>query len=336
MSSGSRVVEIAEEDEPPTTMGSLDALPQLPKLYRAARIDPMNEEDERPTASIPIPEALQRATTELPAAAPDVFVPQDDTKDMFSSDPAAVDEDGRRLAAEERTVAASDPSVRRILLDGRGEPRAVEPRVIEARVAVIDQAQPPPLSSPSLPPPSLPPPLPLADPEEARSSELQEAKPSSVGLAPKPGIVRRRAVSRRQSPARPRAAMQQVRALHAIVMPLCQELWPLPIERRSRRFWARWREIAGDRGVRREFVEQLLASAKDVRALVCELIAEVQVVDPKSVYTLVQRLEEGGLDERPSPSAARPGATPDRERGPLVGASVRVEGVSVDPDPEGT
>lgn len=145
-------------------------------------------------------------------------------------------------------------------------------------------------------------------------------------LAPKPGVIRRRSGRSRPRDAtspRPRAAMHHVRALYGILVPFASELIPLPFERRSRRFWARWREVAGDRGVRREFVEELLRSTADTRTLVCELISEVQSVDLKSVYALVDKLGEIEIVD------VAPGA-PDRTRGPLVGASVRVEGVLVD------
>ena len=122
--------------------------------------------------------------------------------------------------------------------------------------------------------------------------------------------------------------MHHVRSLYGLLMPFASELIPLSIERRSRRFWARWREVAGDRGVRREFVEDLLRSASDKRTLVCELIAEVQSVDVKSVYALVDKLEATG--ELPGPSS-KPTAG-DRGHNPLVGSSVRVEGVFRDED----
>ncbi len=130
-----------------------------------------------------------------------------------------------------------------------------------------------------------------------------EPKDLSQGLAPKPGVIRRR-VTAPKSAQRPRAAMQHVRMLHGTLLPFAEELIPLAVERRSRRFWARWREVAGDRGVRRDFIEDLLKSAHDVRTLVCELIAEVQSVDPASVYVLVDRL----AGEAPVASERRPSA----------------------------
>ncbi len=157
--------------------------------------------------------------------------------------------------------------------------------------------------------------------------EAEERGPSR--LAPKPGVIRRRSTRARRpvtAPPKPRAAMHHVRALYGLLVPFASELIPLPYERRSRRFWARWREVAGDRGVRREFIEDLLRDAKDTRQLVCALISEVQSVDLKSVHRLVEKLESSGdvaIEAQPVVS--------DRTRGPLVGASVRVEGV-VDED----
>jgi hypothetical protein len=289
--------QIAEEDEKPTTLRLPEAvLEKRPKFYRAARSDPMSdafsEEDDKPTASIPIPQIPSEDTKEL-GEPPQPAAPQ--------TTPPPVPPNSRvgpRLMLRDDDLEDSEDSL-------------VEPRE-EATVAA-DKA-------PVLPPP-LPPPLPLVDVEESKGQGR---------LAPKPGIVRRRALSapRKESPARPRAAMQQVRTLYAVVSPLCEELIPLSVERRSRRFWARWREVAGDRGVRREFVEDLLQSAHDVRTLACELIAEVQTVDVKSVYALVDRIESGDKAHVSGPIAAvKPVVPPERQRGPLVGASVRVEGV---------
>lgn len=173
-------------------------------------------------------------------------------------------------------------------------------------------------------------PIPMPKLPDAGAAENADPQ-AGARLAPKPGIVRRhspRIAPKKDSLDRPRAAMQPVKALYAIVLPLCEELIPLGVERRSRRFWARWREVAGDRGVRRDFIDALLVNANDLRTMVCELIAEVQTVDLNSVHALVQKIE---ADEAPSPPRpARPpksGATQDRHRGPVVGAEVRVEGV---------
>lgn len=256
---------IAEEEEKPTTLRLPEAaLEKRPKLYRAARVDPFTEEDERPTAAIPIPEEIRSRQALV--------------LDVDDEDDSEVDVE----PPEERTIAAGE--------------------------------------------------APLAPPPRAPVAHEEDSKSAQHGVPPKPGIVRRRAMSlRRETPARPRAAMQQVRALHTVVQPLCEELIPLSVERRSRRFWARWREVAGDRGVRREFVEDLLQSANDVRTLVCELIAEVQTVDLKSVYALVERIESAAASEKlaSTPKAVVP---PERQRGPLVGASVRVEGVGKNDD----
>jgi hypothetical protein len=290
--------EFAEEDEKPTTLRKGGG------FYRAARVDPFDaafsDEDEKPTASIAIPEEMQRRNAAENADSDGkVRAPSEDTSDV-QRNRSTIDDEVHEESAEERTVASSDG-----------------PKVIES--GLRDRAQTPtPVQSaakaPSQPQAPLPPASPPPD-DDGNTSRL----------APKPGIVRRRAISRkRESQVRPRAAMQQVKALHAVVLPLCEELIPLSVERRSRRFWARWRELAGDRGVRRGFIEDLLQSANDVRTLVCELIAEVQTVDVKSVYTLVQKIEAAG--DKPSVRASAAG-TPERQRGPMVGASVRVEGI---------
>lgn len=115
-----------------------------------------------------------------------------------------------------------------------------------------------------------------------------------------------------------RASIVRVRALYFAILPLCTELIPLSGERRSRRFWSLWREASGDRGVRRDVVERVLAHSRDVRTLASELIAEVQAVDVESVRAMIDRVEAEG------PSEPRAKATPDgRGRGALVGASVR-------------
>lgn len=103
--------------------------------------------------------------------------------------------------------------------------------------------------------------------------------------------VQRAAVASAVHAERPRAAMHHVRSLYATLKPFADELMPLAFERRSRRFWARWREVAGDYGVRRPFVEELLRTSDDANALVCALIAEVQAVDPASVADLIERLD---------------------------------------------
>lgn len=163
-----------------------------------------------------------------------------------------------------------------------------------------------------------------SQPELQVEESAEERGPSR--LAPKPGVIRRRSARRPvTSPPKPRAAMHHVRALYGLLVPFASEIIPLPYERRSRRFWARWREVAGDRGVRREFIESLLSETNDTKELVCALISEVQSVDLKSVHRLVEKLEESGDLE----VAAQP-VGPDRTRGPLVGASVRVEGVALD------
>jgi hypothetical protein len=289
--------EFTDEDDKPTTLRKARG------FYRAARIDPFSEDDERPTASIAIPEDMQRRNAGQAAAKDAPIVPEDETnaKDRRNTERPSKGDDEDSVheeLPEERTVASNDG------------PKA------------MPSGAPPPLpKTPTAPPPAGPKPSSGSTPPLSKSTEDNE----SSRLAPKPGIVRRRAVSRkRESHVRPRAAMQQVKALHAVVLPLCEELIPLSVERRSRRFWARWREVAGERGVRRDFIEDLLQSANDVRTMVCELIAEVQTVDVKSVYALVQRIETSAQNA----GTGQPAGTPERQRGPMVGVSVRVEGLN--------
>ncbi|MCB9655230.1 MAG: hypothetical protein H6729_14005 [Deltaproteobacteria bacterium] len=90
---------------------------------------------------------------------------------------------------------------------------------------------------------------------------------------------------------RPRAARASVLSLHRALRPLVEELIGLPASRRPRRFWGRWREVVGDRGVRRAFVESILSEVNDAYTLACELIAEVHQVQRESVYALVAEIE---------------------------------------------
>ncbi len=191
---------------------------------------------------------------------------------------------------------------------------------------VPQRPQPPPLPpSSTVGPPPTPPPLPSVTPR-ATSAERRPAG--------RPQVVRRATAQVAPlEPPRPRAALVQVRALYTAILPLCRELVPLSPERRSRRFWTHWREASGDRGVRREVAEQVLETARDVRGLASDLIAEVQSVDPESVRILIDRLDaeadqtEGALTPR---TPERPGE--DRARAPLVGAVVRVEDLPFEPE----
>ena len=180
-----------------------------------------------------------------------------------------------------------------------------------------------------------PPPPPVEDDEATYALSADEApvrpvrasltpEPEEGRLAPKPGVIQRRSTRTRNSQAgRPRASMQHVLPRYALLKPFVEELLPLPVERRSRRFWARWREVAGERGARREVVEQLLETTHEVRALLCELIAEVEQAELKSVYALVDRLEaNGGVEAARAQVQATP---PERVRGQLLGAPVALD-----------
>ena len=135
-------------------------------------------------------------------------------------------------------------------------------------------------------------------------------KPSRPAPAPTP----RQGGLGRPSALRPRAAMHQVQGLYSALMPFAQELIPLAFERRSRRFWARWREVAGDHGVRRPVIEELLRTSTDAKYLVCELIAEAHSVDPASVAVLVEKL---GATSNPDTSDAK-------RKNALMGAAVKM------------
>jgi hypothetical protein len=125
-------------------------------------------------------------------------------------------------------------------------------------------------------------------------------------------------------PPRPRASLIVVRALHQAIAPLCRELVPLEPERRVRRFWSLWREVSGERGIRREAAEQLLRRATDVRELAADLIAEVQGVDRDSVLRILERLDAEAEPPRPAP-------TDERAHAALVGAPVKLAEL---PDPD--
>ena len=115
-------------------------------------------------------------------------------------------------------------------------------------------------------------------------------------------------------------AATQVRGLVSAFRPLVQELMPLPQARRVRRFWARWREVAGDRGVRRDFIEAVLNRAQSAEELLADLIAEVQGM---SLTSVKRQLE--ALSRRPSAPPPLPEPTAELPLSPLLGASVKVE-----------
>jgi hypothetical protein len=276
-----------------------------------------NEEDEKPTTALPLPAALNPESSGPKPGPPPLPVEQDRPWDLQDGGPThhipiPPDLLAKRAASFARELGLSDsgiggplPGAQIPASDLHVDEEATHAIRPEDVPSLIDDLDLEPIDEPLTP---------METPAERRHS-----------LAPKPGIIRRSTKSRRlQSSPRPRAAMHHVRALYFVLMPFAGELIPLSYERRSRRFWGRWREVAGDRGVRREFIEDLLRAANDARTLVCELIAEVQTVDIRSVYALVEKMEQSGELEDLNGS---PVGTPDRQRGPLVGASVRVEGV---------
>ena len=136
-------------------------------------------------------------------------------------------------------------------------------------------------------------------------------------------VQRNPLLSTKDAERRPRASILQVRALYAAISSFCRELVPLNTERRSRRFWAHWREVSGDRGVRRSVVEAILSSATTADELAAAFIAEVQSVDLESVRELIDRIgAEGPIESAPPPRGE------ERSRGALLGASVKVEGLA--------
>ena len=166
---------------------------------------------------------------------------------------------------------------------------------------------------------------PLPPPREARPEAPRAGDPlvRVEGLRRGPPPLPREAREVAEPP-RPRASIIVVRALHQAIAPLCRELVPLEPERRVRRFWSLWREVSGDRGIRREAAEQLLRRATDVRQLAADLIAEVQGVDRDSVLQLLERLDAEAEPPRPAP-------TDERARAALVGAPVKLAEL---PDPD--
>lgn len=154
------------------------------------------------------------------------------------------------------------------------------------------------------------PPLEASDEDRsALETEVLKALPTEAPTRPE--------ASKHPTPAqRPPAAEVQVRAMASALWPLADEIIPLARQRRARRFWARWREVAGDRGVRREFVEALLARVEDRKELLAQLIAEVHSVDPDSVAAHLHQLPPADIDAQAASTR------------PLVGASVRPEPLS--------
>lgn len=281
------------------------------------------EEDEKPTTAFPRPQTQSREAAPVPGPPPPLPAEAMPKARIGSSSQTVLPElenDASQPPAnfeeDEKPTRHIDVELAQRRIDSLGGPERTEMAAV---------------------PPSKPMPAAVVDDLdddddddlESTHALLEEEvnDPKGSGrLAPKPGIIRRRSTRapRDASSVRPRAAMHHVRALYGVLMPFAAELIPLSVERRSRRFWARWREVAGDRGVRREFAEDLLRSANDKRTLVCELISEVQSVDVKSVYALVDKLEATG---ELSPEVAPKPPMADRARNPLVGSSVRVEGV---------
>lgn len=318
--------EFSEEDEKPTTaLPHPSSAPKSPPSVASSAPQPSPPppppeeakafEDGDPTRHIDLPDEVlaQRADSVLKGLnLPDI--------DRLDSDLERFDSGVERLeSALERL--GSDPG-------GTEMTAAPEPPPLFRGDEALDDPEATRAFGPAEGPPKIDD-LKLGLEEDGPPEPLtpMDAPKREYSLAPKPGVIRRRSTKgrRKHSSPRPRAAMHHVRSLYAVLTPLAGELIPLQYERRSRRFWARWREVAGDRGVRRDFIEDLLRSANDVRTLVCELIAEVQTVDVRSVYALVDKMKQ---DQELA--EGDPVGTPDRQRGPLVGASVRVEGVALE------
>ena len=175
-----------------------------------------------------------------------------------------------------------------------------------------------------------------------RASSVRRREPSRARPSSDPGV----SSSPKPSPrGRPPASKARASGLAVALVPLVKELMPLPTQRRSRRFWARWREVAGDQGVRREHVELLLETVGSSEVLLAELVAEAQRVDPSSVLELLAAQPELVAQLRPrAPSRAEPSPAeavprpatharrpkPNAGTEPLVGASVDIELLSDD------
>jgi hypothetical protein len=228
------------------------------------------------------------------------------------------------------------------------EPEHVEPdpqgsAIAHVALAELERPEMPTTAMPAPPPPPYreDPPAPPVEPSPAPSSAPSPAPPGSraerLRTPPPPPEPSRIADPAPESvaapppapapppsePPKPAPAASQVRALHRAIAAFCQELVPLNAERRSRRFWAHWRDVSGNRGVRREVVEASLASAPDALSIAAALIAEVQGVDLEGVRRILSEPDDGADDGAPPP----PATPAERARGPLVGASVRVEGL---------
>lgn len=121
--------------------------------------------------------------------------------------------------------------------------------------------------------------------KDASILSIEEEEPETAAMTIPPQV------SEAPGDARPPASEERVRTLAASLKPLVDELIPLPPPRRPRRFWAHWREVAGDRGVRRDFVETLLGRAETARELLAELIAEIEVSDIESVEGYLATIE---------------------------------------------
>lgn len=357
------VVDDGDADDADDTAYLEVASPPLRTAARAVREPsrgrPLPDRTERP-ADRPAPESQDRAAERtqersVVARAPVERAGAERSSDRSSAERSAErSEDRSRVGRALADRASPEPAPSLRLERAAAEPsarpeRALSRRALEGRAgsALDTQGMPkidpaaavseefaedePPTTAipvaairgPSVAPRPLPPPLPPA------STVAPPALPSSAdrrGPA-RPGVVRR-TPGQTAEPARPRAALVQVRALYSAILPLCRELVPLSPERRARRFWTHWREASGDRGVRREVAEQVLESARDVRGLASALIAEVQSVDLDSVRALVERLDaEAELTE-----GLPVRGTEERARGPLVGAVVRVEALPFEPE----
>ncbi len=273
-------------------------------------------EDERPTTAFEIPDDAIPPPPPLPPPIPI----DDETSGSPVADPSLIQDetDGgptRHIALPDRVLLARLDSAEEALLQSAPE-RTQKAEVPAEPTEFLAKIEPQIVNNDldlSTRPPSI------------IESKLGSADPEPLSgprrVAPKPGVIRRSSHgARKTSSPRPRAAMHHVRTLHGLLLRFVEELEPLSYERRSRRFWARWREVAGDRGVRRDFVEELLKTATDTRTLICELIAGMQSAGPASVYQLVDKLG----DEAPH-LASQPVDSPAQPLPELLGASVRVD-----------
>ncbi|MBI2377628.1 MAG: hypothetical protein HYV07_26740 [Deltaproteobacteria bacterium] len=161
--------------------------------------------------------------------------------------------------------------------------------------------------------------LDVEDAQRAVKSKSARAPDSSAEQEPATATYTLDAAISKAAPVHPPVSRAQVTTLYGGIAALCAELVPLSYERRQRRFWARWREVSGDRGVRRKVADELLRRCTDFVSLVSGLVTEVLDADPDAVREVVAQLSTS------SPPPPPPRASEPAPPMPLVGASVPID-----------